>query len=115
MLMNSTMAEGIARSGIARGQGEPFKVLDWVQVEEVIEKHNIKNACVGLQEDWDATSAICLIDGVRCKTSEHSSCYGFYGGSMWATPILYDRDTEKCYECWTVNDDYEPEYWHWED
>ena len=113
--MDFGMIDGLVKSQIAKREGKPFKVLDWIKVEELIKEHDIKNACVGLEEDWAETSAVCLIDGVKCQSPEDTGQYGFYGGSLWATPILYDSDADKSYECWTVNPDYDPEYWHWKE
>ena len=77
---------------------DDFKVFDWFYFVDLINVCNIKNAKIGLYEDWDATAATALKDG-QMSNGLDESVHGVYLGSWWATPCVIDLDTNRKYTC----------------
>ena len=79
---------------------DTFKVFDWFYFVDLINVCHIKNAKIGLYEDWESTSATALQDGKMANGFDESS-QGVYLGSWWATPMVIDLDTNRKYTCFT--------------
>lgn len=84
---------------IYRLLGKPFKIFDFKYAIKLCRRHNIQNAYIGLAEDWFYTKAIMLDDGMPCSIEDNIP-YDFCIASSWATPCLYDVDTDVAYACY---------------
>ncbi len=92
--------------------GKPFKVFDFKYAIKLCRRHNIKNAWVGLAEDWFYTKAQMLQDGEICEIYDNFP-YDFCIVSIWATPCLYDADADIAYTCYYEQDDMVNSYDIW--
>ena len=74
---------------------ETINVFSFKKAKELVNNHNIKNAMVGIMEDWSPTSDIVLSDGKW----KFDGCWA-YVWSKWGTPIIVDIDSDTEYECY---------------
>lgn len=79
--------------------GRPYVMFDWAKAIMLIFAHDVKNAEFGLKEDWEDSKAIGLLNRKPIPPTKESK-FGYCLVSNWATPVLYDINNEKCYECW---------------
>lgn len=73
--------------------------FNWGKAIMLIFAYNIQNAEFGLREDWEASKAIGLHNQKPIPPTKESK-FGYCLTSNWATPVLYDIDNDKCYECY---------------
>lgn len=75
---------------LARMNGSPLKVFDWVRAATILGERKVQNASAGLQNDLEWTGGIILKDGVPVPPQNTYT----YLASVWATPILIIGDEE---------------------
>lgn len=79
--------------------GKPYITFDWAKAIMLIFAYDIRNAEFGLKEDWEDSKAIGLYDQKPIPPTKESK-FGYCLTSNWATPVLYDINNEKYYECY---------------
>lgn len=84
----------------ARRNKNNRKIIEWSKVFKTIIDNNIKNAEVGLSEDFNETKALILVNETLLYPPKDTSQYCTYLDSVWATPVLYDIDNGLTYDCY---------------
>lgn len=83
-----------------------MKKYDFEKVKAIInqEAHNIKEASVGMYEDWFWTAETIFENGGFTRELNENTEIGGIKGSSWATPSLrveYNDGREECIPCYT--------------
>lgn len=80
-----------------RGQanrGKEMMVFDWVKAAQIIKELQPKEACAGLEEDWEYTGGRIFVDG-KPYMNDYT-----YLASTWATPQLLVEG--KLFDCYVM-------------